>query len=514
MISDNKNSNSHNNALKCIVISERSQAIIVFLYGLILASHHAIRMIDNNVWGDEGIVVLASRMTFSEMLHYVACIGHTPLHYVFAWICKRLFGESGLVYHFSAALPYFIIIGVTVFLIRKWFGNKAAFVFITFCSLLDSAITYNLEIRMYAWCQLFILLTFIMFYKLYLKNGKDGKYYIFTTAFAVGAAYSHYYALASIGLMYLVFFIYVLRTNAKQVWKVIASGGSVLLLLLPWLIYARKTGGSVIFDYHIGAVSWEDCMDFIFYSKCSSTLLTLLWVVIAAAFIYDIGMVNIGKDGGRLKIRFCFKISGLTLRSTQLWIAGGLIGVFGTIAAAQIISNVLYPIIVLRYLYVSYVIIWLIFSICISRTKLSYIWVPVLIVFVFYHCYPVCVRTIKSELSNNESLKSALESTAPLIDENDYIYTDNLHFVWTVGECYYPNTPHSLFGQPNLWGPAELPVLDDSYEYWLFLQEPISDAIIQNLSNQGRRANIIVDQGCMGVGNMWIYQVTDEELKE
>ena len=505
---------SHDIAFKGITISERTQAIFVFLYGLILACHHAIRMLDNSVWGDEGIVVLASRKTFFGMLQHVANSGHSPFHYAFAWICVKLFGESGLVYHFSATLPYFIIVAVAIFLVRKWFGSKAALVFITLCSLLDCTITYNLEIRMYVWCQLFILLTFLMFYKLYLLNSKDTKYYILASVFSTFAAYSHYFALASIGLMYFVFLVYILKINAKKTWKVIASGGSVLLLLLPWLIYAKKVRGSVISNYRIGEVPWKDCIEFIFHSKCSLTLFALFWIVLIVAFIYDIGMVNIKMDAGKLKFSLCFNSANLTLRSTQLWIASGLFGVFGTITTAQIISTVLYPIIVLRYLYVSYIIIWLIFSICISRTKLSSLWCPILIIFVFSNCYLNCIDAIKTEMSNNKRLKSTIETTVPMIDEKDFIYTDSVHFAWTVEESYYPNTPRNLFGHAEWWGPAELPVLDNSYDYWLFLQEPISDAIILNLSNQGRHANLIVDNGYMGVGNMWIYQIVDGKIKE
>ena len=364
---------------------------------------------------------------------------------------------------------------------------------------------------MYVWCQLFILLTFLMFYKLYLLKGEGTKYYILVSVFSLAAAYSHYFALPTIGLMYFVFFVYALKVNAKKVWKIIASGGSVLLLLLPWLVFAKNVSGAVISNYHISEVPWKDCIEFIFHSKCSKTLFALLWIVLIVAFIYDIGMVNIKIDAGKLKFSFCLNPANLSLRSTQLWIASGLIGVFGTITAAQIISNVLYPIIVLRYLYVSYIIIWLVFSICISRTKLNSLWVPLLIIFVFSNCYPNCIDVIKTEMSNNKRLKSTLETTVPMIDEKDFIYTDNVHFAWTVEEVYYPNTPKNLFGHAECWGPVELPVLDSSYDYWLFLQEPISDEIILNLSNQGRQANLTVDNGYMGVGNMWIYQIVDEE---
>ena len=493
--------------------SDRKKFVFVLFYGLFLSLTHMVRMIDNCIWADEALVVIASRQTFSGMLRYVASNGHTPFHYILAWICVRIFRESGLVYHFSATLPYFILIGVSILIVRKWFGNKTALLFITLCSLLDGAIVYNLEIRMYAWCQLFVFLTYLMFYKLYTDNEHRNCYYFLVSVFSVAAVYAHYFALASIGVMYAVLFIYILRINIKQAWKVMLSGIVVPVTLSPWLMYTRSIRGTSIPDYGIPAESWTACFSFIFHFNgsgiCSLILFIVFWASAFIAFSYDLDIVRIKRVEGKFDISIKCDHIGINVKKIDIWMLSGIIGVLGTIVTAQIISKVLYPIITLRYLYVSYIILWLVFSICLSKTKFSDVWAPLLVVCLFFPGYKRCIDTIKNEQDNNRRLEDTLQKTSFCIDENDFIYTNSGDFGWTLSQAYYPKTPHSRFGNPKWEGPMEIPVLDHEADYWLFLTQPIPDDINHNLTNQGRKAEMVVDRGYIGLEDMWIYKIVD-----
>lgn len=487
-------------------LSNKIKTIIMFFYAFIAAFHNLLRLFDNCFWGDEGIVIRVARQPWGEMLRNVANSGHSPLHYAFAWVCVRILGESGFVYHLSATLPYFIMIFVTVTLVKEWFGNKAAVILISFSTFLNNAVTYNLEVRMYAWCELFILMTYLMTYRL-IKTRKN-IFYIFMAVTSIGAVYSHYFALASIGILYLVIFVYAVKTEKGAIWKVVVSGGSVLVALVPWLLFTKQIRGGIVADYSLDQVSWLACIDFIFSSKYSMVLLICFFVVLAVAMVYDLGIVVVKKDGeGKKCIDLKLKVGEMHLGSDWVWIVGGLAAVFGTIAAAEIISHLIYPIIVLRYLYVSYVIMWLLFAVAVSKCILSGLWTAVLVAFVLATCYPSCLDTLFTERANNKRLEKTLEATRPEIDENDFIYTDILHFAWTVEEVYYPDVGNSLFGQPEWWGTLELPELTSDVEYWLFLSAPISEDIQDNLRAQDRSADMIVENGYIGTGNVWIYRI-------
>lgn len=484
---------------------ELYKSILVIGLAIFFAIHNFIRMFDNSVWGDEGIVVGLVRVSWGNMLAGVAANGHSPFHYAFAWICVRLFGESGLVFHFSASLPYFIILILAVTVIRKWFGNKTAVLFITLASLLNCAVTYNMEIRMYVWCELFILLSFLTLYKIY--QTQEIKYYFLMTLFGTAGAYSHYFALASIGIMYAVLLIYVCLREKKRIVATLISGGAILGLLAPWLLYAHRVGGAVISNYSLGQVSWSECIEFIFYSKISWLLLVVFLFTIVLLFLYEYKAICLKSvDEGKT----CVKIQrGIykKLSAEWMWVFSGILAVFGTIVAAEIISHLLYPIICLRYLYVSYVIIWLLMGYGIPRLKHGRIWTAILLVIIFCSCYPSLLDTIRTELDNNRRLENTLEVTQPIIDSDDYIYTNIVHFAWTVADAYYPKIAHNLFGHSEWWGSADLSELDSNVQYWLFLSKPITDDISQCLNEQSKTTELIVDNGYIGTGNVWVYKV-------
>ncbi len=493
-------------------LSKGLKAGMVFSYAAVMAFHHLIRIFNNSFWGDEGIVINAARKPWSDMLEYVAGNGHSPLHYVFAWGCVKVFGESGFIYHLSAALPYFMSVFFTVAFVRKWFGNKASVLLVTISALLESAVTYNLEVRMYAWCQMFIFLTYLMFYA-FLETKKD-ICYLWMSICSLGAVYSHYFALASIGFLYLVLFVYIVRSKSGDIWKVFISGGAVLALLLPWLVFAKKTKGVVMSDYKIETVSWQDCFEFIFYSKYSLFLLTLFFTVVLLRFVYGLGIVEIKEnenDKKTLSVRF--DLHNMHLDREWIWTLGGLISVFGTIVMSEVISTIVYPIIVLRYLYPAFIIIWLLFAVNISRCRYGSLFTALLVVFMFVTCYPACLNTIKVECAQNRILASTLAAVSE-IGNDDFIYTDIVHFDWTVADVYFTDRSHGLFGQAQWWGPAEIPELDDNIQYWLFLGEPISKEITDHLEDLGYGAELIVDNGFIGTGSVWIYKAISQAKGE
>ena len=490
-------------------LADKWKKRIVILTAVFFAANNIVRMFNNSVWGDEGIVVCLSRCTWSDMLIGVAHNGHSPLFYAVAWIFVKLFGESGFVFHLSATLAYFIILILSVTIIRKWFGNKAAIIFITLSSILDCAVTYNMEIRMYAWCELFILLAFLMSYKIY--QTQKLRYYVLMAVFSIAGAYSHYYALPSVGIMYFVLLIYSIIRERKRIIAVLVSGISVLGMLIPWVFLADKhsTNGGVINDYGIDLVSLRECVEFIFFSKYSLLLLGLFFVAILLWFLYEHKIVSLepGDDGKKvIKIQL---FRAIQLKSEWFWVISGILAVFGTIALAQIFSHVFYPIICLRYLYVSYVVIWLLMGIAVSKLQFSRVWTTMLILMLLITCYPSFLYVTKDELRNSERLEVTLELTQPEMDENDFIYTDIGHFEWTVATSYYPNTPHNIFGAG--WGLKALPELDSETQYWLFLSQPVSEDITLNLENQAKKAELVIDNGYIGTGDVWVYKVIDIE---
>ncbi len=495
-------------SLNPVKLSDRAKAIIVIAYAFVMTLHHFIRIFDNAAWYDEATAILYARSdTLWGVLRLVMKVGHVPFHYVFIWLCCKLFGESGLVYHLSGFIPYVITVIIMVTVVRKWFGNKATIILITFSTLLGCAVTYNLEIRMYTWCQLFTFLTYLMAYGIY-KTGKN-KYYILMTLFSVGAIYSHYYALSSTGLIYAVMFIYFLFINRKQAIKVFLSGISVFVLFSPWPIYSLIKKGKVVGNWNIQGYSWYDCFEFVFHSKYSMLLLAGFFVVTIIAFIYSLEIADFSKArNGECELSLKLFPEKINISSEWVWILSGIVVVFGTIIAAKAYGYIRFNIITLRYFFPTFIIVWLIFGISISRLRLSTFWSVLLIAFVFVTCYPTLYNTIRTERYDNARVARTLAATAE-IDADDIVYTDNRHFPH-YERVFYPSAAGStLFGDDSWSKIKELPEVDKSVNNWLFLNEAIPEEIQDNLEGQGLCAKLVMEDAYLGEGNFWIYKLVD-----
>lgn len=474
------------------------------LYVIFLGMHHFVRCFNNSFWGDEGITIVASRMVWSRMLLYVASNGHSPFYYAVVWFVHQIFGESGFLFHFVSALPYFIILVLALTIIWKWFGTEVVLIFTTLSTLLDTAIVYNMEIRMYAWCQLFILLIFITAYQIY--NGRKNYPYILMTCFSLGAVYSHYFALAVVGLFYFLLLIYACVKNRHNMWKVITSGIGVLIGFIPWLYYNYKNFGRIMSNYSLPNVEWKECLGYIFHSRISMILLLIFGITLILTITYEIGIVSFERDNDKMVVSIKLR-EKIFFNAESIWIISGVLSVFGTIAAAKMISYVMYPIIVLRYLYPSFIIIWLVFAVNISKCKLHKLYSLALIILILVSCYPNYLYTLGYEIKCDKRLETTLSKTREFIDENSHIYTNIIHFAWTLGEVYYPDTTKDLIGNTDFWGYSELPQLDDKQDNWLFWSGSISDNVIKNLELQNKKAELVAENAFVGIENVWIYRV-------
>ena len=140
--------------------------IVLAICAIGLISLNAARVSDMNFWGDECFSINLARMHFDEMLKATAADVHPPLYYAWLMLLISVLGDSAWVIRLSAFIPYVltVIFGLTI--IRKEFGKRVSVLFITFCSITDMAIKYNVEARMYSFAALMVLLSFFFMYQI------------------------------------------------------------------------------------------------------------------------------------------------------------------------------------------------------------------------------------------------------------------------------------------------------------------------------------------------------------
>lgn len=479
----------------------------IYQYGLyvlafVAVSMHFVRIFDNAFWLDETTPLGTRTLGFGEMLYSVAIMGHTPLHYILIWVFYRLFGDSGSLYHFVSLIPYILIVLLSITLVRKWFGKRTAAILILLSAFLENAIQYNVEVRMYSWCQMFIFLAFLMMYQI--LQTKKTRYFVLMTMSSLGAVYSHSFALASIGILYLFLLVYVVIKDRKNTWKVFLSGGSVLLLFLLWMLYGKQVNGHLVSQYDtLGGTIWRVCFEYIFSSRYSMYILALFAVLFFYTFIRETGILKFQSDeNGKTQLSISLNYREWTFSSELVWLLAGTFAAIGTIIAAEWFEYLFYPIIALRYLYPSFILVWFVLGICISKCKTKKLISTALTALILVSCVPRYLSTVIKERQIEKSLESTLAATAEILDGGGYILTDELGRYMIMERYYYPNASHIYFEGDSL------PEFKTDKTNWLFLTEAISEEILECVKDRGYLAEEIVSNGIVGNDPVWVYKIT------
>ena len=198
--------------------------ITIIILGIIFIS---IPIFHQNLWFDESYSVGIASNSFVDIWNIGSNDVHPVLYYWILHIFYLLFGSNLYIYRIISMLPLAIlgIMGYTY--VRKTFGEKVGLLFSFFVLFMPISSVYAGEIRMYTWAMLFVTLMAIYAYKIYTftKLSKDEKdtnkkrFYINWILFAIfslASAYTHYYGLATAGVINLILFIYLLRTAIKK----------------------------------------------------------------------------------------------------------------------------------------------------------------------------------------------------------------------------------------------------------------------------------------------------------
>lgn len=469
----------------------------------IAVSMHFVRIFDDTLWFDELQTVTAALKNGRDMLWTVAGWGHVPLYYLLVWFVNRIFGLSGEILHLTALVPYMGILLLAVTVVRRRFGTSAAVVLLMLSTLLDSAVRYDVEVRMYALCELFILLAYLAAYRAFTERSAGSL--LCMTVWSLLAVYSHSFALIFAGLLYGCLCIYWLAVDARHVWQPILSGLAVLALFAPWLLYNREVNGRAVALYTgLTGLPLKDCLRYIFSSKYSFILLGAFGVIFVLAVLYDLGIAELrpsaGARGGVKAQRLVLKPGPVHFQPELLWMLSGAAAVFGEIAAARLFEILVYPILTERYLYPSFVVIWLLFGVAIGKCHYRRVLTLCLSVFLVVTGLPFYFQTVKEERRDYRDQTQTLAATAQ-IGEGDQILTDVPLLIYHAIPLYYPGAASSEQG-------GDVIVVPEGCN-WLFLKEELPEGFVGQMAEQGYAAQAVVENGYVGGSRVWIYKLVN-----
>lgn len=400
------------------------------------------RIYDNTFWVDEAWSIRLARMSLPDMVRKTATDMHPPLFYMLAMALNRLLGDNGPAYHLSALIPYAGILLLAWTEVRREIGLGPAFLLVTMMSLMPEPLYYNVEVRMYS-LGAFLVLTSYLALRRILKRNRLPEWIIFSLA-SLGAAYTHYYALISVAVFYLILVVPSLRD--RQFLRRTAITWAVAVLgYLPWLGVLVKSFVKTSEYWWMTSIPsiWE-CLTFCF----SSGLLTgVFFLIVLAYLLLSAKQKKLETEGNKTLVS-----------SDMLWVLAGLFSLAGTIAVGLALSYIVRPFFGVRYLYPLTPVLFLLLGFCLSRLDrsrlLCFILTAVIVVWVWpsylhirddYKYQDMCTKEFLEKIQPGEDAVFCMEGMA------DFYY-------------YFPDIPEKTR--------CKIEDVDTSYdEIWFFREK-------------------------------------------
>lgn len=299
---------------------------------------------------------------------------------------------------------------------------------------------------------------------------------------------------------YLVAIIYLVWLKKFSIKKILSVCIASVIFYLPWLGYLAKTVMSKKDDFWITTIpSFEESVNYLFSYQMSPVMWLLFIIGLLIAVLYE---TNLLKISIAKRININFTVKDFQISNSCLWIIAGLVSVLGTIICGIMISNILRPLYLLRYIYPASVVAWMILGIVISKLKGRKFYITIVLIYMLFTFIPIYSNKYVAEKNRNNLLQHTIEKTRNYIQKDDIILTNVLHIEWTIAQYYYPGTEVLLMNE-NI-----VPYLEKNKKYWLILDASQNVEIIeQQLQEQNYSYEKIVDDGELGTMPVDIYSV-------
>lgn len=397
--------------------------LLLWGYAGILFLCAFIRIFDNAFWGDEAFTLRLAKYSLHDMLYATSVDVHPPLYYIFVQLAYRLLGNHGYVYHLVSVVAVLITLLTSITWIAKRYGDTVAVIFMTASVWFPAAFNYNLEVRMYSWSALLVLLGFLSM-DCILKCDLWRDYVLFAV-WTICAAYCHYYALVAVAFFYAFLAIraLTLRGANQTIWKSLLVCIMAVVSYIPWLL-------KFLLSFQRTATSWWldsiprvwDCALFLFGNA--------VWVLLFGLAVVLIWILD--KEG-------------------RTWLLSGLFAIGGLIAVGLVSSHVIRPLFITRYTYVVASVAWLLMALGLGKgidflagkvTNRAKVVQRVLMLSVVLLCVGCFGKNDWNEYKEEQRLDQVTKEFTEhvQIEEGTLIFTDSGPHAWTIIEYYYPNT--------------------------------------------------------------------------
>ena len=439
---------------------KQAGALVRFLPAVLMAALGIFTALMDPSFGvDEAYTMDFIKGSYGRLIELCAADVHPPLYFILlkAWVdlgsLLTPLSATALAKIFST-LPLVILMVLGATLVRRWWGNGVALVF-QLCFLAGDLTHYASVLRMYSWASLFVTLAALAACRVLGAGGSRRGGWPALALATLAAAYTHYFACVSVGCIYLFLLVGLLaQKRGRSAQALVGCGLSALVGYLPWVHSLVGQLTSVREDYWIEAVNLKTLL------LCLGTPFASEKTPVALA------------SGGVFALAF-----GLTLLAALAdWLAGRKSGQplrdrdgFGllfllvapcTVLAGALISWLMRPIFVARYMVPCIPCLWLGFALFAARLSQKrqkiLVWVLCAVAVVS------CGKVLHTETTQGTQYRRFMEFHDQVIGD-ELLLDDEYHLRETLFFTH-PQWNHRALEEDDSW--------DGSGRIWVIAASP------------------------------------------
>lgn len=461
------------------VFESRAFHIGLILFAAYILAVQIPRLNNISFWADERFTIHLVQNSIKDIIIGTANDVHPPLYYLIVHALCELLGYDIVTYHLASFIPMILYMIMILTLGWKRFGGIYATFMVVLGGTLRTSLRYDMEARMYSWGLFFVAASFLAFYGV-IKAGRR-RDYVFFLMTTLCAAYTHYYCLLNIAIMYLVLII--MAMVKKLDWKrLLCTSCIAIVAYLPWMVvflqsYTRTTES----DYWIKSIlTWKECNELLFAGNLQVILVPLM-VIMGGYGIWN----SVATRNERLSI----------------YLITGYLVIYGTFGIALAVSYVARPVIFDRYIVPLGAVAWTVLALGVKCSKHRFELTTILIVILVIYG----IAEIQSAIQVSETLNK--EGTAFL----DYVHTEMNNDTFLLNAAYYgqedylKDTPMASIKIEDL----KSFTFDNDITYYITVYKSDTENLTEVLDKQDRSARVVLPSCSLGDGSFVLYRLDD-----
>lgn len=309
----------------------------------------------SSIWVDESFSLALTTHPVAEIIRLDALDVHPPLYYLLLKIALSLAKQlttaaSIYVGKIVSVIPSLLLLLTGFTWVRRSYGRRIAFFFNLFLVSMPQMAHNAVEIRMYSWGLLFVTCGFLAMLELIAQKGPENsipengyrnrlKYWLILTICAVLSAYTHYFACISVMVVYgELYVILIVRKQYDRLKGFFLSGAAVVALYLPWLSCFMRQLQQVRENYWIPPITPHNLLSYAYFPMKGESDLSSALVLLTAGFC--LGGILLSWIRLRKKGRHELPVIPLC----------GFLVLYGTVLSGVILSSLIRPIFMKRYM--------------------------------------------------------------------------------------------------------------------------------------------------------------------